>query len=250
MQIAKPYIASIAREFWKQTKLKPNPPYDIQGAVNLILPVDIVSLSELSVKKIEQWLEDRNITFSIGVDDRSLHGFILTFKGSGFIFIDGTDLENERRYTIAHEASHFILDYKIPRDKAIERHSVDIIEVLDGLREPSNEERIEGVLSAVSIKPYMHLLEKSGDGAFIDLRILDAENDADSLALELLAPAAKVIREAKQGKKKPVFAEYKDRCLAILMEKYELPGFISEEYASRIAYAVTGGSSILTKLGF
>jgi len=250
MQIAKPYIASIAREFWKQTGLKLNPPYDIQGAVSLILSVDIVCLSKLSIKRIAQWLKNRNIIFSIGIGDRSLHGFILAFKGSGFIFINGTDPEDERRYTIAHEVSHFIIDYKIPREKAIGKIGIGILEVLDGLREPTYEERIDGVLSAVSVQPYMHLLEKSGEGSFIDLRVLDAENDADSLALELLAPSAKIIGEVKKEKRKPVFAEFKDKCLTVLMKNYELPESISEQYALQIAYAVTGGPSILTKLGF
>ncbi len=249
MQIGKPYIASIAREFWRQAGIKPNPPYDIQGAVSLILPVDIVCLSELSIKRIEQWLKNRSITISIGFGDRSLHGFILTFKGSGFIFINGTDPEDERRYTIAHEVSHFILDYKIPRERAIKKLGIGILEVMDGFREPTYDERIDGVLSAVFVSPYMHLLEKSDDGSFIDLRVLDAENDADLLSLELLAPSAKIIREVKKEKRKQVFAKFKDQCLTILTDKYGLPELISDEYASRMAYAVTGGPSILTKLG-
>ena len=249
MQIVKPYISSIAKGFWKQTGLNNKPPYDINGAVNLILPVDIVNLSELSLRKIEKWLNNRNVSLSIDIDDRSLHGFIITFRGSGFIFINGTDPESERRYTVAHEVSHFILDYKIPRDRTVEKLGISILEVLDGFREPELTERIDGALTSVNVQPYTHLLEKTGDGSFERAKVFDSENDADTLSLELLAPLAQVIKEAKTGRCKSVFSEFKNECYKVLVQKYGLPASISKDYSSRIAYLVTGGPSILTKLG-
>lgn len=250
MKIVKPNISKIAKDFWASYGMKPNPPYDIQAAVSLILPVDVVCLSSLSILKIESWLEKRGIAFSTGVGNRDLHGFILTYQDSGFIFINGSDPENERRYTIAHEVSHFILDYKIPREMAIKKLGYEIQEVLDGLREPTYEERIDGILSSVNVHLYTHLLEKSTDGSFTDLHVLNSENDADSLALELLAPSAMIIKETKGKNKKTVFEEFKKKCNAILTTKYDLPITIAEEYASRISYGITGGPSILTKLGF
>ena len=112
MGIVKPYVVNIARDFWRKILVKPTPPYDIFGAVSLVMPLDIVNLSGLTIAKIENWLWERNVTLNTGIPNRSLHGFILTFQDAGFIFIDGTDSENERRYTVAHEVSHFILDYK------------------------------------------------------------------------------------------------------------------------------------------
>lgn len=248
-KVTKPYIKSIAKEFWKKAGFKPKPPYDIQGAVSLNLPIDIVCLSELTVRKIEQWLLNRNVTFSIGIDDRCMHGFILTKRGNGFIFINGTDNYNERRFSIAHEVSHFLLDYKIPRDKAVESLGVGILEVLDGLRQPSYKERIDGILSTINIQPFTHFLEKSGDGSFASLKVFDAENDADSLALELLAPSTKVIKKVRENSDKLIFSEFRKQCYYLLLENYGLPETISEEYSSRIAYAVLGGPSIITKLG-
>ena len=127
MQLIKSKISVIAREFWKTAGYNEKVPKDIYGAVNLVLPLDIINLSELSLRKIVLWLKKRNVTLNISIDDRALHGFILTYKGSGFIFINGTDSENERRYTVAHETSHFLLDYKIPRDRAIEKLGDDIV---------------------------------------------------------------------------------------------------------------------------
>ena len=250
MPIVKPHIANIASDFWKRTGPSKSPPFDIYGAISFTLPVDIVNLSELSLRKIEVWLRNRNIPLTIGVDDRDIHGFILMSKGCGFIFINGTDPEDERRYSVAHELSHFILDYKIPRDRAIEKFGIHILEVLDGYREPSLTERIDSVLKSVVIQTYTHLLEKKGDGSFESAKVFDAENDADMLALELLAPSSKVIKGTKEGQSKPVFSEFRNNCYKLLVEKYGLPSSISEEYASRIAFSVTGGPSILTKLGF
>ncbi|WP_276348834.1 ImmA/IrrE family metallo-endopeptidase [Daejeonella sp. JGW-45] len=251
MQIVKPHIVNIASNFWKKAGLGKTQPVDIKGAVYLTLPVDVVDdIPELSLRKIEKWLIQRNIPISIDIDDREIHGFILTANSCGFIFINATDPEEERRYTLAHELSHFILDYKIPRDRAIGKLGTAILEVLDGHREPSLAERIDGVLTAIEIKPYTHLLEKKGDGSFESMRVFEAETEADMLALELIAPCAKVVKAAKNGKSKPAFSEFRSNCHKVLKETYGLPGSIIEEYASRIAYATTGGPSLLTKLGY
>ena len=114
----------------------------------------------------------------LAFDDRLLHGFILISRGSGFIFVNGTDSEEERKYTIAHEASHFLLDYKLPRDTAVKKLGRTILEVIDGYREPTIEEKVDGMLYSAMIKPYTHLLEKVGDGTFKNLNILNSENDA------------------------------------------------------------------------
>lgn len=250
MAIVKPYIVNIARDFWSKVPDKPTLPYDIFGAVSLTMPLDIISLSGLTVVKIQKWLLERNVELEIGIPDRSLHGLILTLQNTGFIFIDGTDSPPERRYTVAHEASHFILDYTIPREKAVARLGTGILEVLDGHREATTAERIEGVLSSLSIQPFTHLLEKSGDGSFFSEATFNAENDADSLALELLAPVANIVRQVKSKAAKPKFQDFKTECCQLLCDVYGLPVSVSDDYATRLAYAITGGPSLLTKLGF
>ncbi|HLG40899.1 MAG TPA: ImmA/IrrE family metallo-endopeptidase [Chitinophagaceae bacterium] len=250
MSVINPYITKLAREFWSLAGLRFIPGCDIIGAVNFILPVDIVSLSELSLCKVEEWFLARNIVVNIEADERLLHGFILTNAGRGIIFINGTDSEEERRYTVAHETAHFLQDYKIPRDKAIEKVGERISEVLDGLREPTLEERVDGLLGSVRVKPYSHLLEKNGDGSFYSCRIYDSENDADSLAVELLAPHSEVIRRTKVGTKKISFNEFRNKCQGILIDTYRLPNDIAREYAIRLSYVAVGPPSFMEKLGF
>lgn len=245
-----PIINHVAKDFWIRAGGNKLFPCDITGAVNLALPIDIVSLSELSLKKIETWLTQRKVFLDLGIDDRLLHGFILISRGTGFIFVNGTDSEEERRYTIAHEAGHFLLDYERPRRNAIIKLGEKIVEVMDGYREATNEEQIDGILTSVSIKPYTHLLEKNSNGSFSNMNILNAENDADALALELLAPYATIIKDTNPNRNKISFYDFKNQCYQILRNKYLIPDSIAEAYSSKLAYAEIGSPSLAEKLGF
>jgi len=250
MGMVNPYVVSVAREFWSASGVSPEPPYDISGAVSLIFPIDIVQLSELSTGKIDQWFASKNINIQTHVKDRYLHGFVVFSQGSGFMFIDGTDDEQERRYTVAHEISHFLLDYKIPRDRIIKKLGKAVEEVLDGIREPTPTEMIEGIIKHVAVKPFTHLLEKEGDGSFQSLQIYHSENNADALALELLAPANLLKVETLKGKRKLSFADFYKACRELTENRYKLPSRIADEYAKQLAYKMTGGTSIIDKLGF
>jgi Zn-dependent peptidase ImmA (M78 family) len=250
MRIISPIITKVAKEFWKNAGGNSTFPCDITGAVNIALPIDIVSLSELSLNKIQTWLTERKVFLNLEIDNRLLHGFIIISRGTGFIFVNGTDTEEERRYTIAHEASHFLLDYKLPRDISVNKLGEGILEVMDGYREPTIEERIDGALTSVTIKPYTHLLEKVGDGTFENNEILNSENDADELALELLAPHTTIIVDTNPNRNKISFYDFKNQCYQILRSKYLIPDSVAEAYSSKLAYIATGAPSLLSKLGF
>ncbi|WDO13956.1 ImmA/IrrE family metallo-endopeptidase [Flavobacterium sp. WW92] len=243
-------IVSLAKDFRHMAAIKNDIPYDIMGAVSLVMPIDIICLSDLSISKIKKWLNNRNILFNTETNDRYLHGFIITFKGTGFIFVNGTDSEDERRFTIAHETSHFILDYKLKRDKALKKFGLGILDVLDGYREPTITEKIDGILFSVDVKPFTHLIEKSADGSFESLEIFNSENDADRLALELLAPSLQVIKKVKAIKSSLSFNEFNKHCFEILINEYRLPDNIAKNYSLQLSYKETGGPSIMSKLGF
>lgn len=250
MGFFKPYIENIAQEFWQQTGGDNNPPFDIGRAISLLLPVTIITLPDLSIQKVESWLNENKVNFSANVCDRKLHGFILVVSGMGFIFINGTDMESERRFTLAHEVSHFILDYLFPRNKAMSKMGDNIASVLDGEREATIQEKVNGLLKGVNMKTYTHLVEKTGDGAFTDYTILKAENNADSLALELLAPSKEVIRKIKHSITKPRFHDFVSVGNNILTDIYGLPRTIAQNYAQQLGYFVTKGPSLMHKIGF
>ena len=250
MSSSNTHISKIADDFWNAAGGRISLPYDIFGAVSLALPLDIVSLSNLSVKNIEKWLAQRKIVIDIELEDRFLHGFILVSRGNGLIFVNGTDPEEERRYTVAHEASHFLLDYRLPRENAVKKLGPGILEVIDGRREATILERIDGALYAVLARPYTHLLEKVGDGSYENSDVQKAENDADELAVELLAPRSEIIRSFYPIKTRLSFNSVKDQCYRGLRYKYLIPNSVAEIYSTRIAYGITGGPSLLDQFGF
>lgn len=243
------HITRIADDFWRTAGGRTSLPFDIVGAVSLALPVDIVSLSNLSVRNIENWLAQRKIPINIGLEDRFLHGFILVSRGNGFIFVNGTDPEDERRYTIAHEVSHFLLDYRLPRENAVKKFGLGILEVIDGRREATILERIDGALYSVLTRPYTHLLEKVGDGSYQSRDVQRAENEADELAVELLAPRSEIIKNFYPIKARLSFISVKDQCYRELRYKYLIPKSVAEICSTRIAYNVTGGPSLLDQFG-
>lgn len=247
-KIIKPFIVREAKTFWEQTKVDLTPPYDIEQAVALVLPLNIVTMSNLSFKKIQEWFSNHGVVFKVGFNNRLVHGFLTCSQGEGFVFVNGTDSDDERRFTIAHETSHFIIEYHNPRLKAIAKFGVNIVPVLDGLRDATVEERIDGILSNISVRKFTHLLEKSGTGEFDSYNNWSAENDADALAVELLAPIERVCSEVLSELRSLTYKSCKSETVEILTDKYHLPISIASLYASKIAYSLTGGATIVDKL--
>jgi Zn-dependent peptidase ImmA (M78 family) len=103
--------------------------------------------------------------------------------------LDAADPEDEQRFSLAHEISHFVLDYLSPRQKALAALGNDILDVLDGARKPTPQERLSGVLRGVIVGPYTNLMDRGTDNSIADVSTLDSETMADQLALELLAPS-------------------------------------------------------------
>src|SRR5439155_24692013 len=112
-------------------------------------------------------------------------GCLVANRGHGIIFVCGADPPDEQRLTIAHETGHFLKHYLIPRERVLEALGEAITPVLDGVREATPEERVLGVLSGVRVGAHVHLVPRQGAG---DSRIAIAEDEADDLGLELLAP--------------------------------------------------------------
>ncbi|MCY4639396.1 MAG: ImmA/IrrE family metallo-endopeptidase [Chloroflexi bacterium] len=150
-------------------------------------PIGIVHMRQLTTGSLSGWLGS-------GPDpvNRELHGALIARRGRGLILVDAGDEEAERRFTIAHEVAHFIIEYRGPRDRIASSLGHAALEVLDGDRPPTTVERVDSLLQGVPLGPYLHLLERGL------LRPRDsaeaAEFAADRLALELLAPAREVRR--------------------------------------------------------
>jgi len=177
----------LASEFWAKTGATDDFPRNIEQAVALLLPLTIVKIPLLNVGLIQQWLKRRNLRASMPKDDCSLMGCLFALRGHGVVFIDGTDEPDEQRYTIAHETSHFILDYLIPRQHVIKVLGEQITNVLDGLREATPGERIDAILSYAQLGAHVHLMPRLESDKKYGL-IEQIEDRADDLAFELVAP--------------------------------------------------------------
>lgn len=245
-----PHLVAIAEDFWRATGIPLSWPPDLEHAIALTLPLATISLPQLGLGKIQWWLQRRGVPFEFPCQDRQVRGCLVAFRGAGAVFVDGSDPQDERRFTLAHEVSHFLLDYHLPRQRAWQQLGSGILDVLDGLRPPTVEERVDGLLNLVSVAPHVHLLEQQGDGSFVRAEVWRAENRADRLAIELLAPLKAVSTDLTATGRA---TDYSD-CLAssrrLLTAKYGLPIPIAHGYARTIAEELTGGPSILDELGF
>jgi len=106
------------------------------------------------------------------------------------MFVCGGDGLNEQRLTVAHETAHFLKHYLIPRERVVRAMGEAITAVLDGDRKATMEERVAGVLSGVRVGAHVHLLPRH---EVEEGRVAKAEDDADDLGLELVAPREAVL---------------------------------------------------------
>ncbi len=181
-------------EFWRLAgELEPFP-RRLTGPASLALPLVVRELSPLTLDDIRLWLATRNITNSLEDAkwdaNRRLRGCLLAYRGSAFVLVDSSDPDDEKRFTVAHELAHFLLDYWEPRLRSIATLGEDIIPALDGLRPPTRTERLHAILSTMSLGLHMDLMERTSSGGYTSQATLVAEERADRLALELLAPTA------------------------------------------------------------
>jgi hypothetical protein len=187
-----PDLEALARDFWADTGGDGTFPREVERIVALKLPLALVGLPQLNVPALRQWLQQRGMAIALPVDRRELCGCLVVHRGRGFIFVCEADPLEERRLTIAHEVAHFLVDYHLPRQYVIQALGEGIVEVLDGLRPPTVEERAAAVLAHVRLGPHVHVLPRPGMDEDTDLAVGYAEDRADRLALELVAPQARV----------------------------------------------------------
>lgn len=173
-------------------------PRDLISMVPLTLPLGIVSVAGLTTASLRSWLDHRRIAHGIDGPPRKLHGALCAMAGRGLLFLDGSDDAAEQRFTVAHEAAHFILEHLLPRLDALEVFGEPILAVLDGERPPSPEESVSAILNRVPIGVHVHLMRRTRIGTIPTWEIEKREQRADRLALELIAPAKDATLELRK----------------------------------------------------
>jgi hypothetical protein len=181
-----------ASEFWSDTDLADIYPRPVEQAIALKLPLTIVKLPVVTVRTVGRWLRHHHRTPAFPSYGRDLMGCLYADHGHGFIFVCGADEPEEQRFTLAHDTAHFLVDYWWPRLRVIRALGVSVVEVLDGLRPASPEERVSAVLARVRVGPHCHLLPRRGTDPETDAYIGCIEDRADDLGLEIVAPRDQV----------------------------------------------------------
>lgn len=195
------------------------------------VPLAIMKLPRLGLSELRTWLRHRGLTVGLSGPDRPLRACLIARHGRGIVVLDGTDKEDDRRFSLAHEVAHFLLDYLQPRERAVHALGPAALDILDGVRPATIQERVAGVLKGVTLNVHVHLLERSGAGDVDRLSVLDAEDSADRLALELLAPRDAVLQRLSAAAVQWRDPSALDRAVVILKGDFGLPRSAADSYA-------------------
>jgi hypothetical protein len=234
------WAAELAAQFWAEVgEIEPFP-RRLQRSILRALDLSIVLLPQLRLFEALKWLRRRQISFSLSEADRPLRACLVCRRGAGFIFLDGADDEAEQRFSLAHELAHFLRHYWEPRRRATARLGGQILEVFDGERRPAPAERLRSLLVGVPLGFHAHLM---GRGARAAEALAAAEEEADRLAYELLAPA-EVVLARLQG----AADEQRNRAAALLHDAFGLPTAPANHYAE-ILYPIYRSDPLLLHLG-
>jgi hypothetical protein len=236
---------AVVERFWRQGSGDEYYPRDIERAVPLALPVALVKVPSLELSGVEDWLAWRGGTFRFNCRSRSVRGCLLAYGGRGFIFVDAADPEDERRFTIAHEAAHFLSDYLLLRERACAKFGPRIAEVFDGRRTPTVGERVGALLTGATLGVYTKLMERDEAGA-AGGAVYRIEDRADRVALGLLAPPEEVLAEIDTSL--PTFAARHESVSRLLRRRFGLPAPAADAYARSLLESVGRGASWVESL--
>jgi hypothetical protein len=234
--------------FWLRYGKDNSFPRSIERLVALALPLTIIRLSLLSMRAVENWLRQRGVPFRFNCQSRTIRGCLVAFAGRGLIFIDDADSEDEQRFTAAHEIAHFLVDYWLPREKAIQKFGPSIADVMDGLRGPTPSERFGAILVNTRIGIYSDLMARNEDEPH-NMDVWQIEDRADSIALELLAPQHAVLSTMNIAP----LGSFSQRVEAVdrtLRVGFGLPASVSGSYSRFLLRSIGRGPSWMESLGF
>lgn len=226
-------VTEWAEWFWRRARMVEPFPRHLEEAISRALNIVLVKLSPLDLHTVYRWAEQNGIPIPLLLEsNRPLYACLLAQRGRGIIFQEGAVTASERRFSLAHELAHFLLDHLAPRFQAEQRLGKEIRPVLDGDRPPTSEQRLNAVLAGVPLGSRLTLMERDEHSLALYLSVLRAEDQADRLALELLAPAAEVSRLLNGQSARWSH----DVVCACLVESFGLPDSVVGAYADYLIH--------------
>jgi hypothetical protein len=166
-----------------------------------------------------------------------VRGCLIAFGGKGFIFCDGSDPIDEVKLTLAHEAGHFLVDYLLPRQRALKKFGKEILEAFDGFRVPTVTERVHSVVEKTSIGIMSNLMDRQD--ASVSTWVI--EDKADKIGLGLLAQPEDVLKGVDFSES--LFAQRVELLTKRLIKDFGLPLVAAKAYASSLLSHIGKGPS-------
>lgn len=189
--IARPpvWVHTLAARFWASAGDPPPFPRDLRDVLCFLPTPHIREVPQLTLASAARHFAEYGVPCRAMADDRRrVAGCFAGYRGVGVILYDPTLDPAEVRFTLAHELAHFLHDYDAPRRRVADRLGTRALESLDGRRAATADERLAGVLRGVAVVPLVHLLDRDRWGRTLTAEARAAEDAADRLAFELLAP--------------------------------------------------------------
>jgi hypothetical protein len=209
----------VAERIWREVGYRAPIPRDLIKPMMETFDVAVILIPKLSIDSVNRWLVGHGRQPLRNYTDRSLRACLLARRGVGLIFVDGSMDRDERRYAVAHELAHFFAHYLELRRRAVARFGEQILSVLDGERPPTVAERLSEIVQHAPLGPFDDFLVRDNAGK-PSAPVIEMENEADLIAMELLAPCAEVARMTRAG----------DNRVQVLLNEFGLPFWAAEEW--------------------
>lgn len=224
------WLHDAVNRFWADVPVAPNYPRDLDFILLIGLPLAIVELPLLSLKAVGDWLVDHRVALNLGHGVRRIRACLVAIGGVGLVFVETNEDAMQRRVSLAHEAAHFVVEYLLPRQE-VARRRPELLDVLDGRRVPTAQERLSAVLGDVPTGVHTHLLldhyARGAPGADA------AEWRARRVAIELLAPQNVVLQRMTE-----VAASDAAEATQLLVDEFGLPISLAADYAGQLVALV------------
>lgn len=188
--IARPkvWVRELAARFWAAVGEPPPFPRDLRLVLCWVPHLHVVEVPNLTLAAAAHQFARHGVPCHLPAEDRRLAGCFAGYRGVGVILLDAALEPAGLFFTLAHELAHYLRDYDVPRRKTEARLGAQAIEVLNGLRPATEGERLAGVLCGVTLGTPTHFLDRDRWGRTLTPEAREAEEAADRLAYELLAP--------------------------------------------------------------
>jgi hypothetical protein len=119
--------------------------------------------------------------------------------------------------------------------------------VLDGEREPTVKERVHAILASTPLQVYYKYIDRGPKGELTLSAVWDVEDQADQLALELIAPLEQVRTQVVTNQ--PLYPQRVAAVTALLTTNFGLPPDMASLHSKTLLHSIGQGPTFLEHMG-